>query len=306
MSKPSTQSVVFFGVGQTSLEALQALAETFEIEAVITKPDGIDRSDKPKPTVVADWARKHAVSAYKPAGKAELSKLVQEKHFRSSVGVVLDYGVIIPEDVIESFDQGIINSHFSLLPKYRGADPIRSIILNGEKTTGVTIIKIVAELDAGPILAWADTKLLKKTNASELRQKLSTINCALLPETLKLYLAGTIEPISQDDNQASFSSKTHKEDGLIDPSKLPSQLVRQIHAYTGWPKSYFEQNNQTYVIVDATESDQTASFGKLSVIDGKLYFGCTAGSLQIITIQPAGKAAMDATSFINGYKDIIS
>jgi len=305
MSKKSSQPIVFFGTGQTSLDALQVLSETFEIEAVITKPDTLRRDGKPQPTLVAAWARKHAISVYKPKSKVELSRLIADKHFRSSVGVVLDYGVIIPQDVINSFENGIINSHFSLLPKYRGANPIRTAILNGEKVTGVTIIKIVAELDAGPILTWAETALDEATNAIDLRDQLSLINCGLLPETLKLYIAGNIAEIDQDPENASFTTKTQKEDGLLDPSKLPSQLSRRVHAYVGWPKSYFELNNQTIVIIDAQPSDQVAELGKLSVQNNKLYYGCTGGSLEIIQIQPAGKGTMDAQSFINGYKNLL-
>jgi methionyl-tRNA formyltransferase len=302
MIKKTSQSLIFFGTGNTSLDALKSLSEEFEIEAVITKPDSQDRAGKPKPTVVADWARKHAISVYKPASKTELSVLIKEKNFRSQVGIVLDYGVIIPQDVIDSFKYGILNSHFSLLPKYRGADPIRASILEGDRVTGVTIIKIVAELDAGPILTWAETDLRPETNALQLREELSSINQGLLAETIKLYLDKSIEPIAQDDEQASFTSKTTKEDGLIDPSKIPSQLVRRIKAYTGWPKSYFTQDGKTYVIINAKESEVTAEQGRLSVIDGKLYFGCAVGSLEISQIQPSGKATMDAQSFINGYK----
>lgn len=305
MSKPSAQSLIFFGVGQTSLEALVALSEKFEIEAVITKPDGLDRAGKPRPTVIADWARKHATSVYKPANKAELSALIAEKHFKSSVGVVLDYGVIIPKDTIDSFKFGIVNSHFSLLPKLRGADPIRSAILNGEATTGVTIMKIVPELDAGPILAWSEIDLDESTNAIELRKQLSILNCSLLPETLKLYMAGDIEPIDQDESAATYTTKAVKEDGLLDPSKLATQLSRRVHAYVGWPKSYFMLGDTQITIIDAKASDQTAKDGVLSEVNGKLYYGCTAGSLEIITIQPAGKAAMDAASFINGYKNLL-
>lgn len=302
MSKKAIQSLVFFGVGQTSLEALEILSEQFEIEAVITKPDATDRNGKPLPTSVASWARKHAISVFKPAYKLQLSKLVSEKQFRSSVSVVLDYGVIIPQDVIDYFKFGIINSHFSLLPKYRGADPIRSAILNANTTTGVTIMKIVAELDAGPILSWAETKLDDSIDATELREQLSAINCGLLPETLKLYLAGSIQPIAQDNESASFTSKAKKEDGLLDPNKTASELANEVRAYVGWPKSYFIWQDNTIVITKAKTSQVKTKVGNLEVVDKKLFFGCQDGSLEVLELQPAGKTKMNSVAFINGYK----
>lgn len=304
MNKTHAQPIVFFGTGQTSLDALKTLAEEFEIEAVITKPDGTNHS-KARPTEVAAWARQNAISVYKPANKTELSALVAEKQFRSSIGVVLDYGVIIPKDVIDSFEHGIVNSHFSLLPAWRGADPIRAAILHGDSTTGVTIMLIVPELDAGPILSWGEIALNDSTNAINLRNQLSELNCALLPETIRLYVGGDIEPMQQDETVATFTTKTQKENGLLDPSLTPQELLRQINAYAGWPKSYFTWNNSQVVIAKAIASAHNAPEGTLSVDNGKLYYGCKDGSLEIIEIQPAGKKPMDSKSFINGYKNLL-
>ncbi len=304
MNKANAQSIVFFGTGQTSLDALKTLAEEFVIEAVITKPDSTKHS-KARPTEVAAWARQNAISVYKPAGKKELSTLVADKQFRSSIGVVLDYGVIIPEDVIDSFEHGIVNSHFSLLPSWRGADPIRAAILHGDEVTGVTIMLIVPELDAGPILSWGEMPLNDSTNAIDLRTQLSEINCALLPETIQLYIAGDIELMQQDETAATFTTKTQKEDGLLDPSLSPQELLRQINAYAGWPKSYFDWNDNQVVITKALSSAHNAPEGTLSVDNGKLYYGCQGGSLEIIEIQPAGKKPMDSKSFINGYKNLL-
>ncbi len=304
MNKSNAQSIIFFGTGQTSLDALKVLSEKFTIEAVITKPDTTVHN-KAQPTAVAAWARTNAISVYKPANKSELSALVAEKKFRANIGVVLDYGVIIPADVIDSFEHGIVNSHFSLLPTWRGADPIRAAVLHGDSVTGVTIMLIVPELDAGPILSWGEVALTDATTAIELRAELSELNCALLPETIQLYLDGSIEPIAQDTESATLTTKTRKEDGLLNPSLTAHELIRQINAYLGWPKSYFEVNGNLMVITKAKASDYSTDPGTLSTHNGKLYFGCNGGSLEIQEIQPAGKKPMDAQSFINGYKNLL-
>ncbi|MBA3678850.1 hypothetical protein H0W80_01475 [Candidatus Saccharibacteria bacterium] len=301
----SSLSLVFFGTGQTSLDALIALSNEFTIESVITKPDTKTSSGKVQPTLVAQWAHDNSVPYYKPKDKAELSTLVAQKKFSSPVGVVLDYGIIIPEDVIDYFEYEIINSHFSLLPQYRGADPIRAAILGGDKTTGVTIMQIVPELDAGAILSWNEYTIPPSITEPDLRVALSEINCAILPETLKLYLAQELTPIAQDVSAITHSKKVKKENGLLDPSETAVNLERQVRAYITWPKSYIVAQNTQIVITQALVSSEKMPQGKLSVSNKKLYFGCKNGSLEIFELQPASKKSMDAQGFINGYKNLL-
>lgn len=292
-------SLVFFGTGQTSVEALQCLAEDFEIELVITKPPAQNSAGKLFKNQVQLWAEENEVNIIAPSNKSELATDVSGRDVKSRIGVVLDYGMIIPEKVINIFPDGILNSHFSLLPKYRGADPIRSAILNGDEITGVTIIRITPGLDDGPILTWAEQPI-ENMNATELREKLSNLNCALLPETIRLYLNQELEPVDQDPSQATQTAKTTKEDGRLNPNKTATQLEREVRAYAGWPKSYFEWQGKTYIIHKAEVSNTIVPIDELKVVEKKLYFGCRNGSLKILVIQPANKSKMNAEAFING------
>jgi methionyl-tRNA formyltransferase len=215
--------------------------------------------------------------------------------------VVLDYSLIIPKQIIDYFEFGILNSHFSLLPKYRGPNPIRTAILNGDKLTGVTVIRITPELDDGPILTWAEITI-ECMNAIELREQLSNINCALLPETVKLYLNNELELISQDESQAIYTTKTTKDDGKLEPAKSAEQLEREVRAYAGWPKSYFDYRGKTYIVHKAVANSIKVPAGELRAINKKLYYGCKNGSLEILEIQPASKPRMNAQAFINGYQ----
>lgn len=301
----STAKIVFFGTGQTSLDALIELDKNFTIEAVITKPATKTSNGGSRPTNVELWAKKAGLRVFNPANKNELADLIISNKFSSNVGVVLDYGYIIPQEVIDSFALGILNSHFSLLPAYRGADPIRSTILGGDKTTGVTIIKIVAELDAGPILAWAEYSPANSITEPELRAALSELNTGLLTETLKLYIGGDIDPIDQDSASATYTHKTSKQDGQIDFAKSAEQIEREIRAYQGWPKSFFNYNDKIFSIIEAKPSNKTVLAGKLVLVDKHLYLGCKDSSIEIIKIQPAGKPALSALDFINGYQNII-
>lgn len=293
-------SIVFFGTGQTSLDALQCLAENFEIELIITKPPAKNSAGKLFKNQVHVWAEENNIKLITPANKAELKDNFATRSIKSEVGIVLDYGMIIPKEVIDIFPRGILNSHFSLLPKYRGADPIRSAILKGDKVTGVTIIRITPGLDDGPILTWAEQRA-GEINSTELREKLSNLNCALLPESIKLYLNNELEVVNQDETQATHTSKTTKADGRIEPSKESEQLEREIRAYTGWPKSYFDCKGKTYIVHKAIKSSVKVAPGKLEVKDKKLFYGCKNGSLEIIEIQPANKPKMNASAIINGY-----
>jgi methionyl-tRNA formyltransferase len=298
--KSNNNSIVFFGTGQTSLEALQCLSEKYAVELVVTKPPATNSAGKPFKNAVHVWADNNSIPVVNPKNKSELAELLNEVSFESQLGIVLDFGMIIPAEVIDLFAMGIINSHFSLLPKYRGSNPIRTAILGGDETSGVTIIRITPGLDDGPILTWSEIDIAG-FNAIELREELSKINCALLPETVELYLNNQLDPIEQDEQEATHTHKTTKADGQIDTDKSPNVLAQEILAYSGWPKSYISINDKEIIIIEAKISNLSAPKGEFFVNNKKLYLGCSGGSLEIIKLQPQGKAPMDAQGFINGY-----
>jgi methionyl-tRNA formyltransferase len=298
--KSNNNSIVFFGTGQTSLEALQCLSEKYAVELVVTKPPATNSAGKPFKNAVHVWADNNSIPVVNPKNKSELAELLNEVSFESQLGIVLDFGMIIPAEVIDLFAMGIINSHFSLLPKYRGSNPIRTAILGGDETSGVTIIRITPGLDDGPILTWSEIDIAG-FNAIELREELSKINCALLPETVEIYLNDQLDPIEQDDQEATHTHKTTKADGQIDTDKSPNVLAQEILAYSGWPKSYISINDKEIIIIEAKISNLSAPKGEFFVDNKKLYLGCSGGSLEIIKLQPQGKAPMDSQGFINGY-----
>ncbi len=297
-------SLVFFGTGQTSLDALQCLSENYTIELVITKPTARNSAGREFTNPVHHWALNNGTKVLTPSNKAQLTTTLQSHNITSQLAIVIDYGMIIPSQVIGMFAMGILNSHFSLLPRHRGSNPIRQAILDGDKVTGVSIIRITPGLDEGPILSWAELKV-GNMHALALRDKLSIINCALLPETISLYSQAHLEPISQDKSNATTTRKTTKSDGLLDPSKSSLELARAVRAYQGWPKSYLKNNNKTYIILEASSSKVIIPPAQLKVHNKSLYYGCKDGSLLITTIQPAGKPAMSSAAFINGYKRVI-
>lgn len=294
-------SIVFFGTGEVSLKTIEGIAGHFDIEAVITKPDLTTSSSKTRPAELKIWAEEHQVPCFTPASKAELSDVIANQKFKSEVGLVVDYGIIIPQDVIDSFPHGILNSHFSLLPKLRGADPITFAVLEGHKETGVSIMQLVAKLDEGDIIAQEKYQMPQAITTPQLTTDLIELSNEMLATVIPNYLADKLVPKSQDHIQASYSRKLTKEDGLLDPSKTATELECQIRAFIDWPKSYMFMDDLRVVITQARTSDQKYPVGKLTVDDKKLYYGCKGGSLEILELQPAGKLKMNAEAFTNGY-----
>lgn len=299
-------SIVFFGTGPVSLRTLEQISPAFSIEAIITKPS-TTKSHKHQSQTVEDWAKIHNIPVHLPGNKDELSEIFKQYKFKSLIGLVVDYGIIIPRDVLSAFKKGILNSHFSLLPEWRGADPITFAILSGQKTTGVSIMLIVPKLDEGDLLTTKEYKLSPSITIDVLTKELTDLSSELLIDIIPKYLANKIKPYPQPtSHKPTYSRKLTKQDGLVDCNKSAEQIEREIRAYLGWPKSLLQYRGMDLILLKSKASNYQVDTGKLKVIDGKLLLGCKNNSLQIIRLQIAGKKSMDAKSFINGYQNIIS
>jgi methionyl-tRNA formyltransferase len=297
-------SLVFFGTGPVSLAALEYLSRYFEIEAIITKPDQTGPGGRAMPHPVRDWAKVHEIQLFQPVDKAALTQLVKSEHFRSQVGLVVDYGLILPESVIKAFPLGLINSHFSLLPKLRGADPITFAILQGETQTGVSIMQVVAALDEGPVLAQSRYALPADITVGELTQALSDLSNQLLVETIPKYLAGQLKPWPQDPAAPpTYTKKLSKTDGVIDWTKPAAQLEREVRAYLGWPGSQATLAGASVIITAAHTADATGQPGQPSVTPAKeLCVFCGQDALIIDRLKPAGKPEMTTQAYLAGHK----
>lgn len=288
-----SKKLIFFGsgpVGKATLEALYKLG--FDIEAIITKPKAAHhRGSMP----VLDFAEKKKITAFTPGSKDELKDLFTPGRFSSQLGLVVDYGLIIPKDVINYFPLGIVNSHFSLLPQWRGADPITFALLSGQKTTGVSIMLIDSGLDTGKLLAQADYDIASNENIITLTDNLVDLSNQTLDEALPLYVSGQIVPFHQDPKQpASYSRRLTKEDGVVRWDKPAEVIERQVRAYLGWPKSQAKVHGKPVIILKARVAKNKE--------DGQLVLSCQPGFLEIIElIGPSGKT-MSGADFLRGYQ----
>jgi methionyl-tRNA formyltransferase len=235
--------------------------------------------------------------------KIRTPEIVEElRAWGADTFVVVGYGKIIPQSIIDIPPRGIINVHASLLPKYRGAAPIQWAIANGETRTGVTTMKIDAGLDTGDILLRWGTEIGAEETAIDLGHRLARAGADLLLRTLDGMQAGTIAPEPQDHSQASLAPILKKEDGVIDWSRPANEIANRVRGFQPWPGCYTSFRGHGLHIWKARVFDAAVPAGTLEVQGKRLHAGCGEASLELIEVQPEGKKRMSAQAFMNGYR----
>jgi methionyl-tRNA formyltransferase len=257
MSNNKKLNFIFWGTPDVASKTLDILKENGHIPSlIITAPDrpqGRKMIITPPPVKV--WSIENNVPYIQPENIRE-----SKNTFWADISIVVAYGKIIPEEILNTPKLGSINIHYSLLPKYRGASPVESAILNGEKETGVTIQKMEYKMDSGPIIAEEKTSIGQDEKAFELRTRLIKIGGELLVKILPDFIDGKIKLIPQDERQASFCTKIKKEDGLVDIEKESAEILyNKFRAYAVWPRIFFFKNNKRRIITDATLEDQNGN-----------------------------------------------
>lgn len=298
--KKISNPIVFFGSGPVAARSLELLHKDFEIEAVVTKPRlPHHNGDVP----VLDYAEKYNLPIFTAQNKAELDTVFNNKPFVSKLGILIDFGIIVSQKVIDYFPLGIINSHFSLLPAWRGADPITFAILKGEERTGVSLMLLVEAMDEGPLLAQSIYELPKTITTPQLTEQLIDVSYALLREVTPLYIEGVLQPIPQASEGVSYSRRLSKKDSQLDWQKPAEELEREIRAFTGWPKSRANFGTLDVVITRAHVIDSRGEPGKTAIIDKKPAVFCGDKALILDQLKPANKKEMPGEAFLAGYKN---
>jgi methionyl-tRNA formyltransferase len=229
---------IFMGTGELACATLSALAQApfISLLAAVSQPDKPKgRELKLQPTPVKTEAAKWNVPVLQPNRARDPEFIERLRELAPDLIVVAAYGQILPQALLDIPRVGCLNVHTSLLPKYRGAAPIQWALLNGESETGVTIMKMDAGLDTGPMLAQAKTLIEPADNAQTLHDRLATMGAALLLRTIPEYLEGRIQPQPQPAEGVSYARKISKEDGRIDWSKPAKSIWNRLRAFTPWP-----------------------------------------------------------------------
>ncbi len=308
-----TTRVIFMGTPAFAVPALERLIadERFEVVAVVTQPDrpaGRGRRE-PLPSPVKQVALAHQIPVLQPRRLRNNPEAIAAlQALQPDVIVVVAYGLILPKAVLEIPPYGCINVHASLLPKYRGADPIAPAILHGDSETGVTIMLMDEEMDHGPILAQRSIPIRPEDTRQSLAERLAEAGAELLLQTLPRWIAGEIEPQPQDHAAATYVRLLKKEDGEIDWHQPADYIARMIRAYDPWPGAYTYFKGRLLKILRARATDQQPTIGQPGeVIDTEDGLGVITGDgvLLLEKVQLAGKKAMDASEFARGQRDFV-
>lgn len=301
MKKISTQ-IIFFGNGPVASASLNGLITIFGAEAigmVVTKRRPAHHKD---PAPVEVLSNEHGLSLSFADSRSELDTLIAKTAPASTLGIVVDFGVIIGQQTIDYFPHGIINGHFSLLPEWRGADPISFSILSGQAKTGVSLMLIDAGLDTGDILAIQELDISDYETTTSLTAKLIQLSTEMLAETIPSYLDGNVVPAPQDDFVITYSPKLSKNNSRLDFTKPAAVLGREVRAFNAWPKSKSTIGGIEVVVTIAKASAQKLPIGDYEVTtENTILIGCRVGCLEILELKPAGKQAMKTAAFLNGY-----
>lgn len=278
--------IAFWGTPDLTITILDALESAgFTPCVIVTGPDRKQGRGmlltSPEPKL---WAQKRNIPVLQPE-KLDTDFISKLSSYSPDISVVVAYGKIISKEIINLPKYGTLNIHYSLLPRFRGATPVESAILNGETETGVCIQQMVFKLDAGPIHAQESVSIESTETTTDLRARLNIIGARLLVETLSSISSNTALPKEQDETHATHCGKISKEDGLIDPSGDPILNDRKFRAYTGWPGVYFFTNHPT----DTTK--------KIRVVVKKAHLG--NGKFIIETVVPEGKKEIPYSQFLN-------
>jgi len=269
---------IFWGTPDVASETLEILkANGYLPSLVITSPDAKKgRGMQLQQSPVATFAEQNSIPCLKPEANTELLSIKAQY----DLSIVVAYGKMIPEEVLNMPKLGSINIHYSLLPKYRGASPVESAILNGETETGVTVQKMKYELDSGDIIAQEKIDIKKDEKAPELRKRLIKIGGELLVKVLTptllplakgevLKAEGIFKLTPQDESQATFCKKIRKEDGLIDLNNDAVKNYNKFRAYATWPRTYFFKDGKRIIITDAALENNNFIIKKIIPEGGK-------------------------------------
>ena len=291
------------GVAATPPVALPTLdwllSSGHELARVITQPDRpAGRGRAMRESVVGQWATEHGVPVLKPGKPEDLLEKLGDLDLVITIG----YGVILPETVLSIPKFGFINLHFSHLPAWRGAAPVAHAILNGDAITGVSVFKLDAGMDTGPIFVSREIAIGSQESAGELLQRMAEVGPEVVAEALELIAEGLV-PTVQSADGVSYATKIHKEDARIDWTKSATVLDRQVRAFTPEPGAWTLWRGQPLQISKAHPAIPEAPLqaGEISLLAGSLFVGCAAGeALQVEKLRPAGKKEMAATQWFNG------
>ncbi len=303
--KAGELKTVFMGTPEFAVGTLQGLLEAgVDLVGVYTQPDRPKgRGKKLAPPPVKELARQHGIPVFQPVKLRAPEAVAELQALAPDLIVVVAYGQILPQSVLDIPTCGCINVHASLLPKYRGAAPINKAIVDGETVTGITTMRMDAGLDTGDMLVKRSLTIGPDETAGELHDRLAALGRETMEETLRQLLAGTLQPEKQNDNESSYAPMMKKEDGLVDWSLPAREVHNRVRGLAPWPGAYTHLDGevlklaQTRVIAGSGRPGEIVS----ASADG-IDIACGDGAVRVGALQLPGRKMLPAADFLRGHK----
>ena len=297
--------IVFMGTPQIAAVTLEQLIQCPDtVAGVVTQPDRpAGRGQKCIPSPVRRVAESHGIPVVAPEKIRAPEFLKTLMGWKPEIFVVVAYGRILPKTILDLAPYGCLNVHYSLLPKYRGAAPAAWTIINGESTTGVTTMKLVEKMDAGPIYLQEATEVASGETTGSLQAKLTPIGARLLRETLRRLQEGLLMPQEQDESAATFAPILKKEDGLIQWDQPAMMIERRVRGFEPWPGAYSHIGGKLLKIhrVNVVAADTKGSPGEVMRADaGGLWVATSSGFLGLEEVQLENRKRLSGVEFLRG------
>ena len=290
--------IIFMGTPEFAVPTLQALVDAaHEVVCVYTQPPrpGGRRGRELTPTPVHQRASDLGIEVRHPKTLKSAEEQEAFAALDADIAVVAAYGLILPQAILDAPKNGCLNVHASILPHWRGAAPIHRAVMAGDPVTGVTIMRMEAGLDTGPMITFARTPIEDKTTG-ELTDELAEIGAQLMVGTLIDLKA--LHPLEQDDEEATYAAKIDKAEARIDWSRPAQEVVRHVHGLSPFPGAWFEFDGNRVKLLRAEVVEGSGKPGE--VIDERLAIACGESAIRPIELQRAGKPKMDLDTFLRG------
>ena len=299
--------IVFFGTPDFAVPSLQGLIDRHEqIVAVVTQPDRpVGRGQQVKLSPVKELALRNTIAVLQPERVHALEFLETFRQLKPDLAVVVAFGQIFPQALLDIPRHGFINVHSSLLPAYRGAAPINWAIINGDTKTGVTIMQLDAGMDTGAMLLQKPTPILPEDTAATLHDRLAKLGAKLLGKALDQLRQGGWTPVAQNEAKATYAAMMKKEDGLIDWKKDARSLVNRMRGMTPWPGCFTYLEGKVLKIHRAEAIEKICGTQPGTVIatgESGIDIAAGSGAVRLLQVQLEGKKRMPAGDFLKGYR----
>lgn len=295
-------TVVFMGTPDFAVPALRLLMQHHSVLAVVTQPDRpAGRNRKVQESPVKQAAAAAGIAVFQPEKIRRAEAIETLRQWPADLFVVAAFGQILPQVVLDLPRFGSLNIHASLLPRWRGAAPIQAAVRAGDAVSGITIMRMDAGLDTGPILTQREIALAAGETGASLHDKLSALGGELLIDTLPGYLDGRIVPQAQDDELATLAPRIQKDEGRIDWSRPALDIDRLVRAFTPWPGTFTYWGGKLLKILAGAPGEGRAEPGQAIVRDGALAIGTGDGLYVPARLQLEGRAAASAADFLRGH-----